>query len=80
MASLKKIRKPSVKNLTVKVCVGTGGLAAGGQEVMNSFSRKLRSLGIKADIAKKCVKKTGCRGCCSKDVLVDISMYGTSAT
>ncbi len=80
MASPLKIRKPSVKNLTIKVCVGTGGLAAGGQEVMNAFSRQLRSFGIEADIAKKCVKKTGCRGCCSKDVLVDVRMNGSSAT
>ncbi len=80
MASTNTVRKPSVKNLTIKVCVGTGGLAAGGQEVMNAFSRKLRALGIKADIAKKCVKKTGCRGCCSKDVLVDVRMNGNSAT
>jgi NADH-quinone oxidoreductase subunit F len=80
MAAIRIDKKPSVKNLTIKVCVGTGGLAAGGQEVMNAFSRQLRALGIKADIAKKCVKKTGCRGCCSKDVLVDVSMNGTRAT
>lgn len=80
MATAKKRRKPSVKNLTIKVCVGTGGIAAGGQEVMNAFSRQLKALGIKADIVKKCVKKTGCRGCCSKDVLVDVSINGTSAT
>jgi NADH-quinone oxidoreductase subunit F len=58
--------------LTIKVCVGTGGLAAGSQEVLNKFSRQLKAQGIKADIAKKCTKKTGCRGFCAKDVLVDV--------
>jgi len=66
----------SLKNLTIKICFGTGGLAAGSQDVMNEFSKQLKVRGIKADIAKKCVNKTGCRGFCAKDVLVEINMNG----
>jgi NADH-quinone oxidoreductase subunit F len=60
--------------------VGTGGLAAGGQGVINAFAKHLKALKIRADIAGKCVKKTGCRGCCSKDVLVDVTINGKTDT
>jgi NADH-quinone oxidoreductase subunit F len=72
LAARKSPQTPAIKDLTIKVCVGTGGLAAGSQEVLNKFSRQLKAQGIKADIAKKCTKKTGCRGFCAKDVLVDV--------
>lgn len=80
MSSAKVFKMPPLKDLTIRVCLGTGGLAAGGQKVLNTFNRQLKALGIKADIAARCVRKTGCRGCCSKDVLVDIAMTGKSAT
>lgn len=66
--------------MIIKVCVGTGGLAAGSQEVLNKFSRQLKTQGIKAGIAKKCVNKTGCRGFCAKDVLVDVIRNGKKST
>ncbi len=76
-----KKRLISIKNnLAVRVCMGTGGIAAGSQKVLNAFGRQLRALGIKADVTKKCVKKTGCRGCCSKDVLVDVQSNGKTFT
>lgn len=68
----KKSRKTGIKDLTIRVCVGTGGLAAGSQEVINAFNRKLKAKGLKANVEKKCVNKTGCRGFCAKDVLVDV--------
>jgi NADH:ubiquinone oxidoreductase subunit F (NADH-binding)/(2Fe-2S) ferredoxin/Pyruvate/2-oxoacid:ferredoxin oxidoreductase delta subunit len=68
------------KELTIRVCVGTGGLAAGSKEVMNAFNRQLRSRGIAASVVKKCVKKTGCHGLCSKDVLVDVIRDGKTTT
>ncbi len=72
MAVRKSPQIPAIKDLTIKVCVGTGGLAAGSQEVLNKFRRQLKAQGIKAAIAEKCTKKTGCRGFCAKDVLVDV--------
>jgi (2Fe-2S) ferredoxin len=66
------------KDLLIKVCVGTGGLAAGSQDVINQFTKQLKSQGIKADIAKKCVNKTGCRGFCAKDVIVEIRLNGNT--
>jgi NADH:ubiquinone oxidoreductase subunit F (NADH-binding)/NAD-dependent dihydropyrimidine dehydrogenase PreA subunit/(2Fe-2S) ferredoxin len=63
-----------VKNeLTIRVCMGTGGIAAGGQEVMGAFRNQLRNRNIKADIKKNCsMHKVGCRGLCARDVLVDV--------
>ena len=69
-----------IKDLVIRVCVGTGGLAAGSQEVIDEFGKQLKSHGIKADIVKKCVNKTGCRGFCAKDVLADVTLNGKSVT
>ncbi len=68
----KKSKKTEIKGLTIRACVGTGGLAAGSQEVINKFKTRLKAKGLKANVEKKCVNKTGCRGFCAKDVLVDI--------
>ncbi|MEW6713854.1 MAG: NADH-quinone oxidoreductase subunit NuoF [Nitrospirota bacterium] len=80
----KKIAKTAgtadIKDLVIRVCVGTGGLAAGSQEVIDEFGKQLKSHGIKADIVKKCVNKTGCRGFCAKDVLADVILNGKSVT
>ena len=60
--------------------MGTGGLAAGSHEVMDAFHAELRARGLKAAVTKKCVTKTGCRGFCAKDVLVDVIMNGEKTT
>ena len=70
---------PAVKNLIIKVCMGTGGIAAGSQEVIDEFKKHLKSSGIKADIVKKCINKTGCRGFCAKDVLVEVNLNGDNS-
>jgi NADH-quinone oxidoreductase subunit F len=80
LAIKKTSPKTKIKNLKIKVCVGTGGLAAGAQAVLDKFGRQLRSQGIKAEIAGKCTQKTGCRGFCAKDVLVDIIRNGKKST
>jgi NADH:ubiquinone oxidoreductase subunit F (NADH-binding)/(2Fe-2S) ferredoxin len=79
-AATTRRRKPALKDLTIRVCVGTGGLAAGSQEVMDTFVRELKGKGLKANIEKKCVNKTGCRGFCAKDVLVDVIVDGKIST
>lgn len=60
--------------------MGTGGIAAGGVEVMEAFKGQLRRKNIRADIKKNCsMHKVGCRGLCARDVLVDV-INGKSKT
>ena len=80
MPAKTKAKKSDLKSLTIRVCVGTGGLAAGSQDVIDEFTKQLGARKVKATIAKKCVNKTGCRGFCAKDVLVDVIRNGTSET
>jgi NADH:ubiquinone oxidoreductase subunit F (NADH-binding)/(2Fe-2S) ferredoxin/NAD-dependent dihydropyrimidine dehydrogenase PreA subunit len=77
---LGKSVKPSLKGLIIRVCMGTGGMAAGSREVMDAFHSELNARGLKAAVIKKCVTKTGCRGFCAKDVLVDIIIDGSKET
>jgi NADH-quinone oxidoreductase subunit F len=68
--------------ITVNVCMGTGGIAAGGVQVMEAFEKELAAAGIKnARIEKNCkLHKVGCRGFCARDVLVDITMGEQTST
>jgi NADH-quinone oxidoreductase subunit F len=80
-AKTKAVTKgPEAKGLTIRVCVGTGGLAAGSQQVIDTFHLELSARGMKSAIEKKCVNKTGCRGFCAKDVLVDVIVDGDIST
>jgi NADH:ubiquinone oxidoreductase subunit F (NADH-binding)/NAD-dependent dihydropyrimidine dehydrogenase PreA subunit/(2Fe-2S) ferredoxin len=72
--------KSAIKGLLIRVCVGTGGLAAGSSEVIDEFYKELGARGLKAEIEKKCVNKTGCRGFCARDVLVDVMLDGNIST
>ena len=63
------------ENAAVKIliCQGTGGISAGAKQVEAEFTRLIEEKGIVATIGKRCdVVKTGCRGLCANDVLVDI--------
>jgi (2Fe-2S) ferredoxin len=62
--------------IVVNVCMGTGGIAAGGDEVMEAFIRELEAAGIEnATVREKCrLHKVGCRGFCARDVLVDVAV------
>jgi NADH-quinone oxidoreductase subunit F len=75
-----KTKRLDVKDLTVKVCLGPGGLAVGSQEVIDEFQSKLRAHGLEAAIENKCIKKTGCQGFCAKDVLVDVILKESTST
>jgi NADH:ubiquinone oxidoreductase subunit F (NADH-binding)/(2Fe-2S) ferredoxin/Pyruvate/2-oxoacid:ferredoxin oxidoreductase delta subunit len=69
------------KEVVIKVCTGTGGISAGGEEVLLSFKQQLSSAGIDATFRKKCsVHQVGCRGLCSKDLLVDVIINGEKST
>jgi NADH:ubiquinone oxidoreductase subunit F (NADH-binding)/(2Fe-2S) ferredoxin/Pyruvate/2-oxoacid:ferredoxin oxidoreductase delta subunit len=67
--------------VNIKVCLGTSGKAAGGEEVLRLFQHHVRELGVEAQIGRRCTTTTvGCRGFCSKDVLVDIIADGVRTT
>ncbi len=69
------------KEVRIKVCTGTGGLAAGGEEVLASFRKLLSSAGIEATYDGGCsLRKVGCRGFCARDLLVDVIIDGTKTT
>ncbi len=69
------------KDIVIKVCTGTGGVAAGGEQVLETFKNLIKSSGIEASLENRCsVHKVGCRGFCSKDVLVDIIINGKKTT
>jgi len=59
--------------IQILICQGTGGISAGAKGVEAEFSRVIAEQGLNATIGKRCdVIKTGCRGLCANDVLVDI--------
>lgn len=61
------------KSVSIQVCMGTGGIAAGGTEVLDTFKSLLGEQGIAAEYKNECsMHKVGCRGLCAKDVLVDV--------
>jgi NADH-quinone oxidoreductase subunit F len=69
------------KDIVIKICNGTGGIAAGGEEVLSTFKKTLSSTGISAVFLENCsIHKVGCRGFCAKDVLVDIIINGNKTT
>jgi NADH-quinone oxidoreductase subunit F len=69
------------KDIKVKICMGTGGIAAGGADVMNSFKKEFKATGVKARVVKHCdLHKVGCRGLCARDVLVDVMVDGKKTT
>jgi NADH:ubiquinone oxidoreductase subunit F (NADH-binding)/Pyruvate/2-oxoacid:ferredoxin oxidoreductase delta subunit/(2Fe-2S) ferredoxin len=74
---MNKSKTKKTPKISISVCVGTGGVAAGGYEVINAFRLKLKEKGLTGKIGKRCeINKVGCRGFCAKDVLVDINIDG----
>jgi NADH-quinone oxidoreductase subunit F len=68
------------EQVQVLICTGTGGIASGSLEVADAFAAEYARLGIEAKIGKRCdVKRTGCRGLCANDVLVDVILPGQAA-
>lgn len=91
MVSRTKIKKTKTKAKSsgngnpsvISVCLGTGGIAAGGDKVFEKFKKVIKSkrLDTAIGIGKRVCKtaKTGCRGLCARDVLVDITVPGKEA-
>jgi len=59
--------------IKILICQGTGGVSMGAKDVEAAFVKLLAEKGLSAVVGKRCdVIKTGCRGLCANDVLVDI--------
>jgi NADH-quinone oxidoreductase subunit F len=70
-----------MKKLTIKVCMGTGGIAAGGAEVLAAFKSLMKAKNIPAEFKRECsMHKVGCRGLCARDVLVDVTINSDTVT
>ncbi|MDI6889535.1 MAG: NADH-quinone oxidoreductase subunit NuoF [Thermodesulfovibrionales bacterium] len=68
-------------DIKVKVCMGPGGIATGGADVIKAFKDEFNTEGIKAAIGDRCfLHKVGCLGLCAKDVLVDVIINGDKTT
>jgi len=62
-------------NIEIRVCMGTGGVASGGAEVLEAFRGEVEKAGITATVKERCsVHQVGCRGLCARDVLVDVAV------
>lgn len=71
----------NLRKVIVRVCIGTGGLAAGGKEVIEAFKKAINELCVDVDLDFAChYQKVGCRGFCARDVLVDVVDRGKSVT
>ena len=67
----------TAENIKVLICTGTGGFASGAQSVIDAFEAEFDKQGVEAKVGRHCdIKKTGCRGLCANDVLVDVVMPG----
>lgn len=68
--------------ITVNICMGTGGIAAGGAEVMEKFESEFAAAGLEkvAELENCRLHKVGCRGFCARDVLVDVTVAGEVST
>ncbi len=62
--------------VVINVCMGTGGIAAGGDMVMKEIAKEVEEAGLQnVTVKEKCrLHKVGCRGFCARDVLVDINV------
>lgn len=68
-------------NICIRVCMGTGGMAAGGEKVLATFENAIKERYIPAVVRKRCAANgVGCRGLCARDVLVDICIDDTITT
>ena len=78
----------------MRICLGTGGVAAGSREVLKAFQDGLACSGVLAVISPRedtcegrcaSITGTGCQGLCAMDPLVEIApdtmaAYGRSPT
>lgn len=67
--------------ISVRVCLGPAGIAAGGRAVLDEFQKILAEKKIPADAGNRCAgHQVGCMGLCAKDVLVDLVINGKKSS
>ncbi len=71
--------KTKSKEIIISICTGTGGIAAGGNKVIEAFDASFSENKLSAKFEPR-THKVGCRGFCAKDVLVDVSVGGKAET
>jgi NADH:ubiquinone oxidoreductase subunit F (NADH-binding)/(2Fe-2S) ferredoxin/Pyruvate/2-oxoacid:ferredoxin oxidoreductase delta subunit len=70
-----------MSDISIRVCMGPGGIASGGGEVLSAFETLLKQSNLSAEIKDRCsTHKVGCLGMCSMDVLVDLFIDGNKTT
>jgi len=75
------VQEDKLRKVVVRVCIGTGGLAAGGKAVIEAFKKAINDFCVDAEVDFTChYQKVGCRGFCARDVLVDVVDRGKSVT
>jgi NADH-quinone oxidoreductase subunit F len=67
------------EEIIISICTGTGGIAAGGNKVIEAFEASFTENKLSAKFEPR-THKVGCRGFCAKDVLVDVSVGGKAET
>ena len=96
MAPTRELTKPAPQRarrgqpeVDIRICLGTGGVAAGSREVVHAFEEKLKDSGVYAVIRPRedtceghcaSVTGTGCQGLCAMDPLVEIKMNRNGAS
>ena len=89
MAPADVLKRPStlrprrrIPDVEIGVCLGTGGIAAGGEDVFKAFAEGLAGTGLYSVVKPRedtcqggcaAITGTGCRGMCAMDVLVDVT-------
>ncbi|MBN1631381.1 MAG: NADH-quinone oxidoreductase subunit NuoF, partial [Thermoleophilia bacterium] len=73
----------TVPDVDIRICLGTGGVAAGSREVLQAFEEEVERTGVLALIRPRedtcsgrsaAVTGTGCQGLCAMDPLVEIHL------
>jgi NADH-quinone oxidoreductase subunit F len=78
-------RRPclTLPEVDIRICLGTGGVAAGSREVLQAFEEEVKRTGVLALIRPredKCADRaaavtgTGCQGLCAMDPLVEVHL------
>lgn len=70
------VEKAQARTINIRVCMGLGGVAAGGAAVLKAFREEMAGRGLSATFGKKCVDQVGCMGFCAKDVIVEVRIDG----
>jgi NADH-quinone oxidoreductase subunit F len=91
MGVAETIRRPAAgrprrgtPDVEIGICMGTGGIAAGGNDVFAAFQQGLKASGVYGVVKPRedtcegecaSITGTGCRGMCAMDVLVDVTTH-----